>query len=83
MIANFPKNPKQAERFIKEISNVNFIFYFYSEIPLLIERAQEKSGVALDPETLRRDIAVATRDLKLCLSKFTLKIESVSFIFDY
>lgn len=78
VIANFPKNPKQAERFIKEISNVNFIFYFYSEIPLLIERAQEKSGVALDPETLRRDIAVATRDLKLCLSKFTLKIESIN-----
>ncbi|CAG9859943.1 unnamed protein product [Phyllotreta striolata] len=78
VITNFPKTQKQAERFIREIANVNFIFYFYSELPMLIERAQEKSGVTLDPETLRRDIAVATRDLKICLSRFTLKIESIN-----
>ncbi|CAH1183384.1 unnamed protein product [Phaedon cochleariae] len=78
LISNFPKNAKQADMFLKEIGNVNFIFYFYSDTPLLIDRAKEKSDTELNEDNLKKDIANANRDMKVCLGKFALKIESIN-----
>lgn len=78
VISNFPKNSKQADLFIRDIQNVNFILYLYSDIVSLLNRAQAKTDRELDETILKKDIAYATRDIKSSLQKFIPKIENVS-----
>nr|XP_023020200.1 adenylate kinase isoenzyme 1-like isoform X1 [Leptinotarsa decemlineata] len=78
VISNFPKNSKQAELFMKEIGNVSFVFYLFSDTTILIDRAQRRSSVELDEDTLRRNIASSSRDIKAGLGKFIMKIEGIN-----
>lgn len=78
VISNFPKNSKQADLFVKEISNVHFIYYFYSDTISLLRRAQEKSADEVNESLLKRHFAYATRDIKMSLGKFLPKVENVS-----
>lgn len=78
VISNFPKNSKQADLFVKEIGNVNFILYFYCDTISLLSRAQEKHDGDINEGVLKRNFAYATRDIKMSLSKFLIKVENVS-----
>ncbi|KAG5882987.1 hypothetical protein JTB14_004326 [Gonioctena quinquepunctata] len=78
VISNFPKNSKQADLFLKEVGYVTFIFYLYSDTSFLIERAQKKSVGEVDEDMLRRSIASSTRDIKMNLGKYIMKIESIN-----
>ncbi|XP_056631526.1 adenylate kinase-like [Diorhabda sublineata] len=78
VISNFPKTIRQAEAFTREIGNVSFVFYLYTGFPLLIDRAQRKSPVPLDHDVLRRNLSLHTREIKACLGKFAVKIESIN-----
>lgn len=78
VISNFPKNSKQADLFMKEIGNVNFIFYLYCDTISLLSRAQERNEGELNETVLKRNFAYATRDIKLSLGKFLSKVENVS-----
>lgn len=80
IINNFPRTPKQASLFIKEISDVSAIIYLKAHIPVLLQRIEQKMGSATSNEELQTKIIHNyVREIRESVGKYSDKLEKVNF----
>lgn len=76
LLNGFPRTAKQANMFVKEIADVDVIVFLYSDMQLLLSRANKKHKNE-DLNTLKKNIHNYLREAKAGVSKFGAKIEKV------
>ncbi|XP_044752944.1 uncharacterized protein LOC123312533 isoform X2 [Coccinella septempunctata] len=76
IINNFPRSRKQAKLFLKEIKDVDVIFYLFADMATLINRLQGKySERPEDEENFKKKIVNYAKEVKEALSGMRAKNE--------
>ncbi|KAF5294181.1 hypothetical protein FQR65_LT10892 [Abscondita terminalis] len=78
LLNGFPRTSKQANMFVKEISDVDVIIFLNGDVPTLLNRNREKEKFNIDLSESKKQIQNIIKEIKTGVSKFGSKIEKIN-----